>query len=163
PGPPPSASGPPISPARSRRFTRRWRSRPGGRAVRGRWSCAVALAFALSSCPAAAFTVFSGIGVDDLRAVTDLCNGCWKAPVGSVRAAMMMVIGGAGFIGANIVASLNEAVRTDVVVNDLLGADSKWRNLAKRQIADFVPPADLARWLEGRKLEAVIHMGAISS
>jgi ADP-L-glycero-D-manno-heptose 6-epimerase len=50
-----------------------------------------------------------------------------------------------------------------VVVNDVLGADNaKWRNLAKRQLADFVPPADLTRWLDGRKLDAVIHMGAIS-
>lgn len=76
---------------------------------------------------------------------------------------MLLVTGGAGFIGSNIVASLNEAGRTDVVVNDHLGSDAKWRNLAKRQIADFVPPADLVKWLEGRKLEAVIHMGAISS
>lgn len=75
---------------------------------------------------------------------------------------MFLVTGGAGFIGSNIVASLNEAGRTDVVVNDILGDDAKWRNLAKRQIADFVPPADLARWLDGRKLDAVIHMGAIS-
>ncbi|MBS0246922.1 MAG: ADP-glyceromanno-heptose 6-epimerase [Proteobacteria bacterium] len=76
---------------------------------------------------------------------------------------MLLVTGGAGFIGSNIVASLNEAGRTDVVVNDVLGSDAKWRNLAKRQIADFVPPVDLAKWLDGRKLEAVIHMGAISS
>ena len=33
----------------------------------------------------------------------------------------------------------------------------------KRQLADFVPPADLLRWLDGRKLDAVIHLGAISS
>src|SRR5262249_24575527 len=31
------------------------------------------------------------------------------------------------------------------------------------QLADFVPPADLLRWLDGRKLEAVVHMGASSS
>ena len=75
---------------------------------------------------------------------------------------MLLVTGGAGFIGSNIVASLNEAGRSDVVVNDVLGSDGKWRNLAKRQIADVVPPADLFAWLDGRKLDAVIHMGAIS-
>jgi ADP-L-glycero-D-manno-heptose 6-epimerase len=75
---------------------------------------------------------------------------------------MLLVTGGAGFIGSNIVASLNEAGRSDVVVNDVLGSQGKWRNLAKRQLADFVPPDDLFAWLEGRKLDAVIHMGAIS-
>jgi ADP-L-glycero-D-manno-heptose 6-epimerase len=75
---------------------------------------------------------------------------------------MILVTGGAGFIGSNVVASLNEAGRTDVVVNDWLDDGAKWRNLAKRQIADLVPPAELSRWLDGRKLEAVIHLGAIS-
>jgi ADP-L-glycero-D-manno-heptose 6-epimerase len=76
---------------------------------------------------------------------------------------MLLVTGGAGFIGSNVVASLNEAGRTDIAVNDILGSDGKWRNLAKRQIADFVPPADFTRWLDGRKLEAVVHLGANSS
>src|SRR5262249_19883395 len=75
---------------------------------------------------------------------------------------MLLVPGGAGFIGSNVVASLNEAGRTDVVVNDLLGSAGKWRNLQHRQIADFVPPAELMRWLDGRKLDAVVHLGAIS-
>jgi len=76
---------------------------------------------------------------------------------------MLLVTGGAGFIGSNMVASLNEAGRADIAVSDVLGSDGKWRNLAGRQLADFVPPADLMRWLEGRKLDAVIHFGAISS
>ena len=47
---------------------------------------------------------------------------------------MLLVTGGAGFIGSNVVASLNEAGAADVVVNDLLGHDdAKWRNLAAAQ------------------------------
>jgi len=76
---------------------------------------------------------------------------------------MLLVTGGAGFIGSNVVARLNEAGRTDIVVNDFLGSDGRWRNLGKRQLADFVAPSALLQWLDGRKLDAVIHLGAISS
>ena len=75
---------------------------------------------------------------------------------------MLLVTGGAGFIGSNVVAALNDAGHSDVVVCDLLGTDGKWRNLAKRQLVDIVPPAGLLDWLKGRKLDAVIHLGAIS-
>jgi ADP-L-glycero-D-manno-heptose 6-epimerase len=75
---------------------------------------------------------------------------------------MLLVTGGAGFIGSNVVAALNDAGRADVVVSDFLGHDGKWRNLAKRQLADVVPPGELMEWLKGRRLDAVIHMGAIS-
>src|SRR3954471_3931308 len=75
---------------------------------------------------------------------------------------MLLVTGGAGFIGSNVVAALNDAGRADVVVCDVLGHDGKWRNLAKRQLADIVPPAELMDWLKGRRLDAIIHLGAIS-
>ncbi len=75
---------------------------------------------------------------------------------------MLLVTGGAGFIGSNVVAALNVAGRSDVAICDLLGHEGKWRNLAKRQLADIVPPAGLADWLKGRSLDAVIHLGAIS-
>ena len=75
---------------------------------------------------------------------------------------MLLVTGGAGFIGSNVVAALNDAGRADVAVCDLLGHDGKWRNLAKRQLADILPPAELPSWLNGRRLDAVIHLGAIS-
>src|SRR5262249_748859 len=75
---------------------------------------------------------------------------------------MLLVSGGGGFMGSNVVANLNEAGRSDIVVNDYLGTDEKWRNLGKRRLADIVLPAQLFEWLDGRKLDAVIHMGAIS-
>jgi len=75
---------------------------------------------------------------------------------------MLLVTGGAGFIGSNVVAALNEAGRGDVAVCDVLGHGGKWRNLAKRQLADIVPPSELPAWLGGRRLDAMIHLGAIS-
>jgi ADP-L-glycero-D-manno-heptose 6-epimerase len=75
---------------------------------------------------------------------------------------MLLVTGGAGFIGSNVVAALNDAGRSDVTVCDVLGHDGKWSNLAKRQLADIVPPTELPDWLRGRRLDAIIHLGAIS-
>jgi ADP-L-glycero-D-manno-heptose 6-epimerase len=75
---------------------------------------------------------------------------------------MLLVTGGAGFIGSNLIAGLNQAGRSDIVVSDLLGSGDKWRNLGKRQFADLVPPGDLAAWLAGRKLDAIVHLGAIA-
>jgi ADP-L-glycero-D-manno-heptose 6-epimerase len=87
-----------------------------------------------------------------------------KAGAAQFRAGidMLLVTGGAGFIGSNVVAALNDAGRSDVAVCDLLGHDGKWRNLAKRQLADFVPPSELQAWLSGRRLDAIVHLGAIS-
>ena len=67
---------------------------------------------------------------------------------------MLLVTGGAGFIGSNVVAALNDAGRADVAVCDFLGSDGKWRNLAKRQLVDVVPPAqlcELAGWPQARR------------
>lgn len=77
---------------------------------------------------------------------------------------MIVVTGGAGFIGSNIVAALNDAGRRDVVVCDLLRSEGKWQNLRKRAVQDVIPPDELMPWLAGRTdIEAIIHMGANSS
>ncbi len=78
---------------------------------------------------------------------------------------MIVITGGAGFIGSNLLAVLDARGDTDLVVCDRLGTDDKWRNIAKREIADLVPPHRLLRWLDGRagRIEAIFHLGAISS
>jgi ADP-L-glycero-D-manno-heptose 6-epimerase len=80
---------------------------------------------------------------------------------------VVLVTGGAGFIGSNIAARLAQDRDLDVAVCDRLReADlGKWRNLAKHPIADFVAPEAMFGWLEANAgdLEAVIHMAAVSS
>ncbi|MGA1804745.1 ADP-glyceromanno-heptose 6-epimerase [Rhizobium sp. HT1-10] len=77
---------------------------------------------------------------------------------------MIILTGGAGFIGSNIAADLNEAGRNDIVIVDHLGTDAKWRNIAKRRFADIVFPEEMSTYLEGLSgADAVIHMGANSS
>lgn len=77
----------------------------------------------------------------------------------------ILVTGGAGFIGSNIVAALEAAGTGRLVVVDRLGTDSKWRNIARRTLWDLVTPEALPAYLEahGKDIEALIHMGAIST
>ncbi len=77
---------------------------------------------------------------------------------------MLLVTGGAGFIGSNLVAALAERGES-VVVCDRLGQGDKWRNLAHHDLEDVIPPEELPdflRWAEGR-LNGVFHLGAISA
>ena len=78
---------------------------------------------------------------------------------------MIIVTGGAGFIGSCILAALQDAGYRDLVVIDYLGTDEKWKNIAKRELADCVHPDDADAYLAAHadEVQAIIHMGAISS
>jgi ADP-L-glycero-D-manno-heptose 6-epimerase len=80
---------------------------------------------------------------------------------------IVLVTGGAGFIGSNIVAELTQDPGAEVAVCDRLrSADlGKWRNIAKHPLADLIEPEALWPWLDAnrQRLGAIIHMGAISS
>jgi len=78
---------------------------------------------------------------------------------------MLIVTGGAGFIGSNIVAALEERGETDIVVVDRLRDGIKWKNIAKRNLRDIVHPDDLPAFLEAHNndVDAIFHMGAISA
>ncbi len=78
---------------------------------------------------------------------------------------MIIVTGGAGFIGSNLVARLEEEGHSDIVICDRLRDGGKWRNIAKRMPMDIVHPDALGDFIEAHagKIRAIYHMGAISS
>jgi len=75
---------------------------------------------------------------------------------------MLIVTGGAGFIGSNVVRGLNAAGRGDVIVVDDLTDGHKYANLLGCSIADYWDKRDLFDRLEGlgETPEAVLHQGA---
>jgi ADP-L-glycero-D-manno-heptose 6-epimerase len=78
---------------------------------------------------------------------------------------LIVITGAAGFIGSNLLASLEARKVRPLIACDWLGSSDKWRNLAKREIADLVAPENLLAYLDRRAaaVDLVFHMGAISS
>lgn len=77
---------------------------------------------------------------------------------------MIIVTGGTGFIGSNILKGLEDKGYKNLVSVDWLGADDKWKNISKRNLSHIVFPEDLDVFLKEHvdEIETVIHMGAIS-
>ena len=80
---------------------------------------------------------------------------------------MIIVTGGAGFIGSALIAELNKRGVTDILVVDELGTDDKWKNLRNLSFADYIEKEDFLEVVVENKLsatiEAVLHMGACTS
>ena len=77
---------------------------------------------------------------------------------------LILVTGGAGFIGSNAANTLAEN-GYKVVISDWFGEDQRWKNIAPAVIHDLVRPEDLSAWMRanGDQLGGIVHMGAISA
>lgn len=78
---------------------------------------------------------------------------------------MYVITGGAGFIGSNVAAALDDAGKAIAIVDALGANDFKWRNIAKRRLVDLVKPEECISFVEANRstIEGIVHMGAIST
>lgn len=80
---------------------------------------------------------------------------------------MIIVTGGAGFIGSAIVWKLNNLGLDNIIIVDRLGSSAKWKNLVGLKYADIYHKDEFIDLVLDDSLpfevEAVLHLGACSS
>lgn len=77
---------------------------------------------------------------------------------------MIIVTGGAGFIGSCMVRTLNDAGRDDIIIVDNIAETDKWMNMRNKQFIKYVHKSKFLEELPSYEgVEAIIHMGAQSS
>lgn len=77
---------------------------------------------------------------------------------------LIVITGGAGFIGSCIVRYLNGQGITNLIIVDELGQSEKWKNLVGKKFLDVISKSQLFDWLVGKEslIKAFIHLGACS-
>jgi ADP-L-glycero-D-manno-heptose 6-epimerase len=80
---------------------------------------------------------------------------------------MIVVTGGAGFIGSALIAALNKRGIDDILVVDRLQSDQRWKNLVNLRFADYLDKDEFLEMVAGDVInfstDAVFHLGACSS
>jgi ADP-L-glycero-D-manno-heptose 6-epimerase len=77
---------------------------------------------------------------------------------------LIVITGGAGFIGSGVIRYLNDRGLSNIVVVDDLGTGEKWKNLVNKRFVGIISKHEIFKWLEGKQslIEAFIHLGACS-
>ena len=60
----------------------------------------------------------------------------------------ILITGGSGFIGSNVVAALAKQGSHRLVICDNFGDGEKWRNIRNHHVHEIITPANLFYWLE---------------
>lgn len=77
---------------------------------------------------------------------------------------MIIVTGGAGFIGSCVVRTLNDVGIEDIVIVDNIASTDKWMNIRNKKYIKYVHKSKfLAELPTYERITAIIHMGACSS
>ena len=81
---------------------------------------------------------------------------------------MIIVTGGAGFIGSAIVWYLNQQNIEDILIVDNLGKTEKWKNLVNLKFSDYIEKDKFIDNLfcgvyDEEEIKTIYHMGACSS
>lgn len=80
---------------------------------------------------------------------------------------MIIITGGAGFIGSALISQLNTQGCDDIVVVDNLSNTDKWKNLVGKNFVEYLHKDDFLKQIVGNtfkhKVTALVHLGACSS
>lgn len=78
---------------------------------------------------------------------------------------LIVVTGGAGFIGSAVIRHLNQNGFSNLVIVDELGTSEKWKNLLGKKFYDVISKNVFFDWLQDKEheIKAFIHLGACTS
>jgi len=82
---------------------------------------------------------------------------------------MIVITGGAGFIGSCLVSKFNSIGFKDIIIVDSLGSSDKWKNLRGKSFHSYFQKNDfmdnflpISGWVDSLNIDTIVHLGACS-